>query len=576
MSSTGSGACTQCTYTDRGLSPNTTWSYRVRALNAQGQGAPSNVDDATTRAAPPGPPQNLDVDPRGTGPDSIVLTWDAPETDGGAPITGYVIQRIGPNNSTHRSNTGTTATTFKDTGLQPATAYRYQVAAINRVGRGEWSLERRTSTYAAKPGAPTGLTARAVGIARIDLSWSEPRNDGGATILGYRIEASDDGGSTWRIVRRNTSSRGTTFSDVNLQPATTRHYRVAALNTAGTGPFSNTARATTEATVPGAPRSLDAEADGTSRIVLSWRAPTTDGGSRITGYRIEVSEDVGASWDNLVANSHNTGTTYVHTGLEPATRRHYRVSAINREGVSRVSRVAGAITDATVPDAPTGLTATAVTSTQIDLFWLAPAYDGGATVTGYRIEVSENGTAWTDLVDQHPVQGHHVPAHRPDAGEHAPLPRLGDQPGGHRGAVGYRLGRDRRPRRARRATQHPCPAACGGRDDLEHRLGDRPPRRRGGQRDGHGAARGDERTLVDGREPVRAGRRRPRPRAGRPGRPGRPRRPLRWHLLYDAARCLRRAAAVRDGHSVGELGRGRIPPPRRTGRRAASTGRATW
>ncbi|MYH50646.1 MAG: hypothetical protein F4151_14260 [Gammaproteobacteria bacterium] len=138
--------------------------------------------------------------------------------------------------------------------------------------------------------------------------------------------------------------------------------------------------------------------DGTSRIELSWRAPTSDGGSRITGYRIEVSEDGGASWDNLVANSHNTRTTYVHRGLEPATRRHYRVSAINRIGVSRASRVASAITDATVPDAPTGLTATAVTATQIDLFWFAPAYDGGAPVTGYRIEVSENATAWTDLV----------------------------------------------------------------------------------------------------------------------------------------------------------------------------------
>ena len=67
--------------------------------------------------------------------------------------------------------------------------------------------------------------------------------------------------------------------------------------------------------------------------------------------------------------------------------------------MGRASRAVSATTDATVPGAPTGLTATAVTSTRIDLFWLAPAYDGGAAVTGYRIEVSEN---WqppgTDLV----------------------------------------------------------------------------------------------------------------------------------------------------------------------------------
>ena len=390
---------TATTYLHTGLAPNTTRFYRVRALNAQGQGNPSTAVRGTTNAARPGQPRNLRA--RAAGPTSITLAWEAPASDGGERITGYTIRVRGPSDGswiTIPRNTGPQETTFEHTGLQPATAYRYQVAAINRVGTGQWSFEASTSTYAQAPGAPVNLTARAVGTARIDLSWSAPRNTGGAPILGYRIEASDDGGSTWRIiVRRNTNSRGTTFSDVNLQPATTRHYRVAALNTAGTGPFSNTARATTEATVPGAPRSLDAEADGTSRIELSWREPTSDGGSRITGYRIEVSEDGGASWDNLVSNSHNTRTTYVHTGLEPATRRHYRVSAINRIGVGRASRVASAITDATVPDAPTGLTATAVTSTQIDLFWLAPAYDGGAPVTGYRIEVSENATAWTDL-----------------------------------------------------------------------------------------------------------------------------------------------------------------------------------
>ena len=390
---------TATTYVDTGLAPNTTRYYRVRAINAQGQGNPSTVVRGTTNAARPGQPRNLRA--RAAGPTSITLAWEAPASDGGERITGYTIRRRGPNDGTWITiprNTGPQETTFTDTGLQPASAYRYQVAAINRLGAGQWSFETSTSTYAQAPGAPVGLTARAVGTSRIDLSWSAPRNTGGAPILGYRIEASDDGGRNWNIIiRRNTNSKGTTASDVTLQPATTRHYRVAAINTAGTGPFSNTARATTEATVPGTPRRLDAEADGTSRIELSWLAPTRDGGSRITGYRIEVSEDGGTSWDDLVANSHNTRTTYVHPGLEPATRRHYRVSAINRIGVSRASRVASAITDATVPDAPTGLTATAVTATQIDLFWLAPAYDGGAPVTGYRIEVSENGTAWSDL-----------------------------------------------------------------------------------------------------------------------------------------------------------------------------------
>ncbi len=402
VASTGS---TATIHTDSNLGPAATWFYRVSAINGPARaGPPSNVAEGTTDAAPPGRPQNVRA--RATGPSGILLAWDAPEADGGARITGYGIRVLGPPDddwTIAEQNTGTTTTTFRHTGLQPVTRYQYQVRAINREGEGEWSP--RTSeppvwavTHVDTAGAPTGLTARAVGTSRIDLSWNAPRYTGGVSIIGYRIEASDDEGATWNIIRRNTNSTTTTFSDVTLRPATTRHYRVAARNLAGPGPYSNTARATTDATLPGVPRRLSAEAAGTSQINLSWQAPSDDGGARITGYRIEVSADGGRSWEDLVANTRTTATVHTHSGLAPASTRHYRVSAINRIGAGDASRVAGSTTDATVPDAPTGLVATAVTPTQIDLAWVAPAYNGGAPITGYRIEVSENAAAWTDLV----------------------------------------------------------------------------------------------------------------------------------------------------------------------------------
>ena len=394
---------TTTTYLDTRLRPATTWFYRVSAVNSQGTGPPSSVRNAMTTAAPPGPPQNVRA--RATGPKSILLAWDPPENDGGERVTGYGIQVQGPNDNSWidlERNTGTTTRTFTHTGLKPVTRYSYRVRAINSVGEGAWSpmppaLPATALTHADFAGVPTGLTARAVGTARIDLAWNAPRYTGGVSIIGYRIEASDDGGGTWNIIRRNTNARTTTFSDVNLRPATTRHYRVAAINLAGVGQFSNTARATTEATLPGVPRRLSADAVGTSQIGLSWQAPSDDGGARITGYRIEVSDDGGRSWEDLVANTRTTATVYTHGGLEPASTRHYRVSAINRIGVGNASRVAGSTTDATVPDAPTGLMANDVTPTQIDLFWVAPAYNGGARITGYRIEVSETGAAWVDL-----------------------------------------------------------------------------------------------------------------------------------------------------------------------------------
>ena len=402
VASTGT---TGTTYTDLGLTPGapltpgTRRYYRVAAINAQGTGPFSSIATGTTNASVPSAPRSLRAIAAGSS--SITLSWEAPADDGGTPVEGYRIEGHRAGESSWRDlnpNTRSASTTWRHTGLDPATSWRYRVSAINSIGTGPPSAEAGATTAAAKPGAPTGLMARAQGTSRIDLSWRAPRATGGARILGYRIEVSDDGGTNWRELEGNTGSTATTFQHTNLRPATTRHYRVSAINEAGTGPPSNVVHATTEAIPPGVPRSLTAEAEGTSQIDLSWQAPLNDGGAAVTGYRIEVSEDVGASWRSLVANTGSTRTVYSHTGLAPATTRHYRVSAINRIGVGRTSRVAGATTDATVPDAPTGLAATAASPTRIDLVWVAPAYDGGAPVTGYRVEVSETGAAWVDLM----------------------------------------------------------------------------------------------------------------------------------------------------------------------------------
>ena len=250
------------------------------------------------------------------------------------------------------------------------------------------------------PGAPTGLTATADGQTEIDLSWSAPSDDGGASVSGYRIEVSTDG-SNWSNLVANTGSTGTSYSHTGLDAGSTRHYRVSAINSAGTGDPSNVADATTEAASvakPGAPTGLTATEDGQTQIDLSWSAPSDNGGASISGYRIEVSAD-GSDWSDLVANTNSTATSYSHTGLDAGSTRHYRVSAINAEGTGLPSNVANATTDApTKPGAPTGLTATASGQTQIDLSWSAPSDDGGAAITGYRIEVSTDGSSWSDLV----------------------------------------------------------------------------------------------------------------------------------------------------------------------------------
>ena len=104
-------------------------------------------------------------------------------------------------------------------------------------------------------------------------------------------------------------------------------------------------RGTPKVGPPAKPTGLSANAMGRDRINLSWTAPSMDGGSAITGYRIESSADGSTGWTDVVADTGTTTTSYSHTGLHANTTLYYRVSAINVEGTSGASDTANATTD---------------------------------------------------------------------------------------------------------------------------------------------------------------------------------------------------------------------------------------
>ena len=383
------------------LAADTSYEVQVRATNAEGDGDWSFAGTGrTTATSAPGAPTGLTATVSGT--TAINLSWTAPGSTGGSAITGYKIE-VSPNGTSgwtdQVANTNSTATTYAHTGLAAGDTRHYRVSAINANGAGTASNVDSATTGTSVPGAPTGLTATASGATQIDLSWTAPGSTGGAAITGYKIEVSPNGTSGWTDQVANTNSTATTYAHTGLGGGTTRHYRVSAINTNGAGTASNVDSATTGATAPGAPTGLTATASGTTQIDLSWSAPGSTGGSAITGYKIEVSSNGTSSWTNLVANTNSTATTYAHTGLASGDTRHYRVSAINTNGTGTASNVDSATTGTTAPGAPTGLTATASGTTAIDLSWSAPASTGGSAITGYKIEVSSNGTSgWTDQV----------------------------------------------------------------------------------------------------------------------------------------------------------------------------------
>src|SRR6267378_4631119 len=139
----------------------------------------------------------------------------------------------------------------------------------------------------------------------------------------------------------------------------------------------------------GPPTNLVANAVSSSEIDLSWKAPSDLGGSFITGYMIERSTN-GGPWSAPV-NTGSTATSYSDIGLVPSTTYTYRVSAMTVLVTSSPSNTASATTFSVVlssPTPPTGLTATTISSSQINLSWNAPTDNGGSPITGYMIERS--------------------------------------------------------------------------------------------------------------------------------------------------------------------------------------------
>src|SRR5205823_6474934 len=153
------------------------------------------------------------------------------------------------------------------------------------------------------------------------------------------------------------------------------------VNEVGEGPPSNEASATPVSgqTVPSPPRSLSAAA-GDARVTLGWLAPSSDGGSPITNYKIY--RGTSSSGKSLLTTVGNV-SAYTDTGVTNGVTYYYVVTAVNGIGESDPSGEASA-TPATYPDAPQKLDAIAGNGL-VTLQWSGPGFDGGAPVTGYKI-----------------------------------------------------------------------------------------------------------------------------------------------------------------------------------------------
>ena len=214
--------------------------------------------------------------------------------------------------------------------------------------------------------APSDLAATAVSESQINLTW----NDNSSNEDGFRIERKTGVRGTWSQVD-TVAANTTAYSNTGLSELTHYYYRVCAHKTGVSSPSNED-----DAITPmGAPSSLVASTFSASEIDLTW----TDNSNIETGFRIERKLGVGGTYA-LIHTAGANVTSYRNDSLNASTEYYYHVRAYTGGDNSSWSNEDNATTLDT--NAPSGLTATAASASQINLTWS----DNSSNETGFRIE----------------------------------------------------------------------------------------------------------------------------------------------------------------------------------------------
>ncbi|XP_071745150.1 neogenin isoform X2 [Lepeophtheirus salmonis] len=272
----------------QGLTPGTSYEFRVLAFNENGRGEYSEMITVSTQddIDVPGPVRNLRCRP--TASFSILVAWDTPSTDTGF-ITQYKVCHRQGEYGFERS-TIVKKMKYHLTDLREYTDYTFWVSASNANGEGVHSEEIKCMTYSDIPAdPPTNVTLEAASSRSILLRWEPPPKESqNGIISGYKLRYKKKGRGKSEIFTTDASRR--LFVIPKLFVGTEYQVKIAAMTVNGTGPSTPWLSISTfdsdrdESIVPNQPSSIRVRAMD-DEIAITW-TPPKDSQILVRGYRM--------------------------------------------------------------------------------------------------------------------------------------------------------------------------------------------------------------------------------------------------------------------------------------------------
>ncbi len=358
---------TNLVYRDTGLTPSSTYYYRVCAVAYQGSiTVPGPYSAIVSAKAGIGTPANFKLTKEN--PYQFALSWNSVPW-----ANGYELWRATQSSGPYTVVVSRYMSMYTDYDLVDGQVYYYRMRAYENVS-GTTYYSGYTPVVSNKAGmaAPGSMAATAVHPDDVKLSWGAVA---GAEL--YNVERATAASGPWVVAADSLTDR--TYTDTNLTSGTTYYYRVRGKmwqNSAAAyayGPYSAVVSARP---VFAAPAGLAVSTTATS-AKLTWKAVAAAWGYEV--WRSTTSSTSGFEQIEYIQNK--ATTSYTDTGLAAGKTYYYRVRAWRWRGGEEIFSLNSAITARTLPAKPGSFKAASASYNSVKLTWSKPA---GAS--GYEVQ----------------------------------------------------------------------------------------------------------------------------------------------------------------------------------------------